>query len=149
VLDPEHTLVRLESGWALYREYFVWKWHRSLRKKQAAWPQLYDLSDVQALDNLTDMTDQLVRKYGGFPSLQEYLRGYAIVDDALGSIAHPTRIIAASDDPIIPVEDLHRLARPRALTVTRTAFGGHCGFYDARRGSTWIEREIYATFTSA
>ena len=38
VIDPEHTLLRLESGWALYRQYFVWKWRRSLRKKQAAWP---------------------------------------------------------------------------------------------------------------
>lgn len=147
VLDPEHTLVRLETGWALYREYFVWKWHRSLKKKQAAWPDLYNLSDAQALDNLTDMTDHLVRKYGGFPSLQEYLRGYAIVDDVLGSIVHPTRIISAADDPIIPVEDLDRIAGPRALAVTRTAFGGHCGYYDARRGGTWIEREIYATFT--
>ena len=40
VLDPAHTLVRLEAGWALYRKYFVWKWQRSLKKKQAAWPQL-------------------------------------------------------------------------------------------------------------
>jgi hypothetical protein len=145
VLDPEHTLVRLEKGWALYREYFVWKWRRSLLKKQAAWPQIYDLSEARALDNLTDMTDHLVRRYGGFPSLPEYLRGYAVGGDALGSIVHPTRIIAAADDPIIPAEDLARIARPAALDVTRTTLGGHCGFYDARRGSTWIEREILAT----
>jgi hypothetical protein len=149
VLDPEHTLVRLERGWALYREYFVWKWRRSLGKKQAAWPQLYDLSEARALDNLTDMTDHLVRKYGGFPSLPEYLRGYAVVGDALGSIVHPTRIISAEDDPIIPAVDLDRIARPGSLTVTRTALGGHCGFYDARSGSTWIEREILATLGAA
>jgi predicted alpha/beta-fold hydrolase len=145
VLDPGHTLVRLEAGWALYRKYFVWKWQRSLKKKQAAWPQLYDLAAVQALDNLTDMTDHLVRTYGGYPSLQQYLQGYAIVGDALGSITHPTRIISAADDPIIPAEDLDRIARPAALTVTRTSFGGHCGFYDAQPGGTWIEREVYAT----
>jgi predicted alpha/beta-fold hydrolase len=149
VLDPGHTLVRLEAGWALYRKYFVWKWQRSLKKKQAAWPQLYDFAAVQALDNLTDMTDHLVRTYGGYPSLQQYLQGYAIVGDALGSITHPTRIISAADDPIIPVEDLDRIARPAALTVTRTSFGGHCGFYDARPGGTWIEREVYATLAGA
>ena len=104
---------------------------------------------MQALDNLTDMTDHLVRTYGGYPSLQQYLQGYAIVGDALGSIAHPTRIISAADDPIIPVEDLDRIARPAALTVTRTSFGGHCGFYDARPGGTWIEREVYATLAGA
>ena len=149
VLDPEHTLVRLESGWALYRQYFVWKWHRSLKKKQAAWPQFYDLSEIQALDNLTDMTDQLVRTYGGYRSLQEYLRGYAVVGETLHSIVHRTRIIAAFDDPIIPAEDLERIARPGQLTVTRTSLGGHCGYYDARRGGTWIEREIYATLMGA
>jgi hypothetical protein len=149
VLDPEHTLVRLESGWALYRKYFVWKWHRSLRKKQDAWPHLYDLAPVRQLDNLTDMTDHLVRKYGGYPSLPVYLRGYAIVGEALGSIVHPTRIISAADDPIIPADDLDRIARPAALKVTRTTFGGHCGYYDASRGSTWIEREVLATLGSA
>jgi len=145
VLDPEHTLLQLEHGWALYREYFVWKWRRSLRLKQAAWPQLYDLREALALDNLTDMTDHLVCRYGGYPSLEAYLRGYAIVGDALESLVHPARIISAADDPIIPAADLARLARPPALSITCTALGGHCGFYDGRGGLTWIEREVFAT----
>ena len=149
VLDPERTLRQLERGWALYRRYFVWKWSRSLRKKQAAWPQLYDLDEVIALDNLTDMTDLLARRYGGYASLAEYLRGYAIVGEALAGIAARTRIIAAGDDPIIPAEDLARLAQPPSLTITSTRFGGHCGFYEGRSGSTWIEREVYATLVSA
>jgi len=33
--------------------------------------------------------------------------------------------------------------------VTRTSLGGHCGFYDARPGGTWIEREVYATLAGA
>jgi uncharacterized protein len=149
VVDPQHTMQRLEQGWPVYRRYFVWKWHGSLRQKQAAWPQLYDLSEVRALDTLTEMTDVLARRYGGFSSLAEYLKGYAVVGDALASIRHPTRIITSIDDPIIPVEDLEQIARPQALTVTRTARGGHCGYYDARRGSTWIEREVYATLSGA
>lgn len=149
VVDPEHTMKRLEAGRAMYRRYFVWKWHNSLRQKQAAWPQLYDLTEVQALGTLTEMTDHLVRRYGGYPSLAEYLRGYAIVGDALGDICHPTRIITAADDPIISVDDFERIARPAALRLTRTDLGGHCGYYDARRGSTWIEREVLATLSGA
>lgn len=147
VVEPGHTLERLESGWPVYRRYFVWKWRRSLRQKQAAWPGLYDLTDVQALDTLTDMTDQLARRYGGYPSLAAYLQGYAVTGDALASIRHPTRIITAADDPIIPVQDFDRIARPPALRVTRTALGGHCGYYDAKPGGTWIEREIFATLS--
>jgi predicted alpha/beta-fold hydrolase len=149
VLDPEHTLLQLERGWALYRQYFIWKWRRSLRRKQAAWPQLYDLSPFLQLDSLTAMTEHLVRTYGGYPSLPEYLRGYAVVGDVLASVVHPTRIIAAADDPIIPSADLARLARPAALEVTCTELGGHCGYYEGGSGSTWIEREVSATLGRA
>lgn len=145
VLDPEHTLRRLETGWVLYRRYFIWKWRRSLRKKQMAWPDDYDLSAALRLGTLTEMTEHLVCNYGGFPSLESYLRGYAIVGDALASIVHPARIIAAADDPIIAVSDLSRIARPAALEVSCTRFGGHCGFFEGGSGSTWLEREVLET----
>jgi uncharacterized protein len=151
VLDPEHTLVALESGWVLYRRYFVWKWRRSLRKKQQAWPQVYEsLADILRLDNLTDMTEQLACRYGGYASLQEYLRGYAIVGNVLEPLDDVpglrARIIAANDDPIIPAVDLERLARPRALEITRTTCGGHCGFFAGGSGPAWLEQEILASF---
>ena len=151
VLDPEHTLVRLESGWALYREYFVWKWRRSLRKKRAAWPDVYhSLEDIIELGNLTEMTHRLACGYGGFPSLPEYLRGYGLVGSALepleGLREARVRIIAADDDPIIPAADLARIAHPSVLEITRTRHGGHCGYYDGVAGPTWVEREILRTF---
>jgi len=145
VLDPEHTMDRLERGWVLYRRYFIWKWRRSLRKKQAAWPGHYDLSAALRLGTLTEMTEHLVCEYGGYPSLMSYLHGYAIVGDALASIVHPSRIISAADDPIIAASDLARLARPDALEVTCTEFGGHCGFVEGGSGNTWLEREVLAT----
>ncbi len=153
VLDPEHTLAQLESGWALYREYFVWKWRRSLRKKRAAWPDVYQsLDDIVELGNLTEMTDRLAVGYGGFPSLADYLRGYAVVGRALEPLAAlrdaRVRIIAADDDPIIPAADLERIARTPVLEITRTRHGGHCGYYDGVSGPTWVERQILATFES-
>lgn len=144
VIDPAHTLERLETGWVLYRRYFVWKWRNSLRRKQAAWPRALDLGDVMRLGTLTRMTEVLARHYGGFPSLQAYLQGYALTGTALAPLEVPSRIISAADDPIIPASDLERIARPSSLEVTVTRFGGHCGYYGGRAGSTWIEREILA-----
>jgi len=145
VLDPAHTMARLEAGWVLYRRYFLWKWRRSLRKKQAAWPGVYDLTEALELGTLTEMTAHLVRWFGDYPTVSDYLRGYAVVDGALSGIVHPTRIISAADDPIIPAADLARLAQPKALEVTCTRLGGHCGYYEGGRDGTWIEREVHAT----
>ena len=39
VLDPAVTLEALESGPAIYHDYFLYKWRRSLRMKQDAWPK--------------------------------------------------------------------------------------------------------------
>ena len=148
VLDPVHTLARLEEGWFLYRRYFVWKWQRSLGKKQAAWPDLYDLREVRRMTSLTPMTDYLARVHGAFPSLDAYLRGYAVVEGALASLTVPTRIIAAADDPIIPAVDLARLHGSPSLEILRTSHGGHCGYVDGAGGGSWIEREVLATLTS-
>jgi uncharacterized protein len=149
VLDPVHTLARLEHGWVVYRRYFVWKWQRSLARKELAWPGMYDLREVRRMANLTRMTEHLARVYGGFPSLDAYLRGYSVVGSALASLGVPTRIIAAADDPIIPDRDLAQLAAPPALEILRTGQGGHCGFFDGAAGGGWLEREVFATLESA
>jgi len=149
VLDPVHTLERLEHGWAVYRRYFVWKWQRSLARKEQAWPGAYDLATVRHMANLTHMTDHLARVYGGFPSLEAYLRGYAVVGGALAPLDVPTRIIAAADDPIIPSADLAQLAPSPALQVLRTTQGGHCGYFDGADGGGWLEREVLATLESS
>ncbi|MBS0395897.1 MAG: alpha/beta fold hydrolase [Proteobacteria bacterium] len=149
VLDPRHTLERLEHGLWIYRNYFVLKWRRSLLLKRRAWPDLYDLDELLERSNLTSMTERLVLRYSGHPDLMSYLDGYAIVGPALAGLTVPARIIHALDDPIIPSEDLARLAPSPALTITTTARGGHCGFLDGFAGPSWIDREIAAILAPA
>ncbi len=143
VLEPEVTLRSLENGLGVYRQYFVWKWRRSLLKKQLAWPGDYDFEEMLRTPTLTFMTDYLVRKHSEFPDLQSYLQGYAIVRGALESLDVPARIIAAEDDPMIPADDLARLPRLPNLTVQTTRHGGHCGFLQ-RPGTSWIAGEVLA-----
>ena len=54
----------------------------------------------------------------------------------------PSHIVTSLDDPIIPVRGLAALARPPALSITVTRYGGHCGFFEQLRGPTWVERRI-------
>jgi hypothetical protein len=142
VLDPEHTLAMLERGPRIYRDYFVWKWVRSLRKKQAAWPGEYDFADILRDRTLTSMTDVLVRRYTSFPDLASYLRGYAITGETLASLEIPARILTSADDPIIPAADLGRLAPVAALRTTVSPLGGHCGFVVRTNGTSWIAEEV-------
>ncbi|HEY7378978.1 MAG TPA: alpha/beta fold hydrolase [Steroidobacteraceae bacterium] len=142
VLDPEVTLDALENGAAIYRRYFIWKWSRSLLRKQLAWPDVYDFEELMRDRTLTAMTDYLVRHHSEFPDLRTYLRGYALVHGALESLQTPSRIIAAHDDPMIPARDLGRLPRLGNLRITPTSFGGHCGFMRSWRGDSWIAAEV-------
>jgi hypothetical protein len=144
VLDPVATLAALQRGMPGYEAYFVRKWLRSLRKKQAAWPHTYDFAQLARLRDLKLMTAELVRCYTDFPTLDHYLNGYAITGERLAHLEVPCSILTSLDDPIIPASGLTQLARPPSLSLTLTRYGGHCGFFDRLRGPTWLERRIVA-----
>jgi predicted alpha/beta-fold hydrolase len=142
VLDPIATLAALQGGMPGYERYFVRKWLRSLEKKQAAWPDAYDFSALARLRDLKLMTAELVRSHTDFPTLADYLNGYAITGARLAQLAVPADIITSLDDPIIPAAGLAQLARPACLTLHLTRHGGHCGFFERLSGPTWVEEQI-------
>jgi uncharacterized protein len=145
VLDPAATLAALQRrDIPFYELYFVRKWVRSLRKKQAAWPGRYDFTELARLRDLKLMTAELVRRYTDFPTLDDYLRGYAITGARLAQLEVPASIVTSHDDPIIPAAGLAQLARPPPLSLTVTRHGGHCGFFAHLSGPTWLERRILA-----
>ena len=142
VLEPAETLVALQRGLPGYEMYFVRKWLRSLLKKQAAWPETYDFRALMRMRDLKLMTAELVRSYTDFPSLTDYLGGYAVTGTRLSRLEVSSTIVTSLDDPIIPAAGLASLARPAALSVIVTRYGGHCGFFDQLTGPSWLERRI-------
>jgi uncharacterized protein len=148
VLDPSETLMALEQSFPGYQLYFVRKWMRSLLKKQAVWPNVYDFAEIGRMANLRRMTAELVRRFTEFPSLEDYLNGYAITEGRLEPLKVPARIITSLDDPIIPAHSLQRLARAASLQLTVTRHGGHCGFLERLSGPSWVERKIVEEFES-
>lgn len=142
VLRPHSTMDVLESGWFVYHQYFIAKWKRSLRLKQAIFPQRYDFSAIFAERSIKAMTQIMVERWSEFPSLDAYLNGYAIVGDALAKLDVPSHILFALDDPIIPARDLGDLARTPALEITALPYGGHCGFMERFSGESWADRQI-------
>ena len=139
VLDPAATLLTLEEGMPVYHGYFVRKWSRSLVKKQVAWPAHYDFGELLRVRNLREMTRQLVLAHTEYPTMEDYLAGYAITGHRLTTLGTPATVLTALDDPIIDAADLARLARTPHLDIITTAHGGHCGFIESLGDSTWVD----------
>jgi predicted alpha/beta-fold hydrolase len=142
VLDPAVTMRTLEHGLSIYHSYFVHKWSRSLARKQVAWPGVFDFDEVLRAGNLREMTRQLVLNHTEYPSMDDYLAGYAITGNRLTTLAAPATVLTSLDDPIIEHADLARLARVPQLDIVTTERGGHCGFIESIGDSTWIDAQV-------
>ena len=124
--------------------YFLRRWRRSLLAKAACFPHLYDFGDLRRFPTLTTTTEFFAVHYARFPDLDAYLNGYAITGEALASLAVPSRLVAAADDPVIPINDLAAVARAPALEVDVLERGGHCGFLEDYRLRSWLDRAVLA-----
>ncbi len=142
VLHPHSTMEALESGFWAYRHYYLRKWRRSLQAKEASFPETYQLGDLRRFRTLTATTEFFVERYTELPDIDTYLRGYAVTGPALAELRVPTRIIAAADDPIIPIRDLEDIHGSEYVEVTVTPSGGHCGFLTDYRLRSWADREV-------
>ena len=149
VLRPHSTMRALEEGLWVYREYFLRRWRRSLLAKAACFPDLYDFGDLRRLPTLTATTEFFVTRYSGFPDLDAYLAGYAITGDALRALDVPARLIAAADDPVIPIADLEDVAASPQLSIDVYPRGGHCAFLESYSLRSWLDRAVLAELEAA
>jgi predicted alpha/beta-fold hydrolase len=127
-VSPASGLFGLESGPGFYQRYFLRKWTRSLRAKQALFPET-ELFSRDDLDNdLRGLTRALVLRHTDFGTLEKYLDGYSIAGDALAALSVPATILTSADDPVIPVADFRALRLAPGIELDIAEHGGHCGF---------------------
>jgi predicted alpha/beta-fold hydrolase len=144
VLRLSSTIRALEDSLWIYRQYFLRRWRRSLLAKAACFPELYDFGNLKRFRTLTATTEFFATRYASFPDLDSYLNGYAITGDALARLTVPAKIIAAADDPVIPIGDLADLAASPALSIQVFPHGGHCGFLEDYALRSWVDRAVLA-----
>jgi len=128
VIDPAHAMNAMERGLRFYERYFERKWSRSLKAKQAAFPELYGHETWYDLKSLRARTHYLATRHAGFASAEAYFRGYSVAGGRLARLAVPVTLLTAADDPIVPVADFHRLPDNPRLERIITRHGGHCSF---------------------
>lgn len=139
VLDPDNTLTALENGWWLYHWYYLKSWRRSLIAKHRCFPELEGLAHAGGFSGLREMTEFFVGRFTQYPTLKDYLNGYTITGGYLADLSVPSLIIAAADDPVIPITDFGRLHPNDMLKVEIHAHGGHCAFFSDWRLNSIVE----------
>lgn len=146
VLDPWRTMVALEQGSPIYHRYFVHRWKRSLKIKLEHFPELGYGDSLLEMQTLADMNAYFVPNYTGFDDPRSYYEAYALTGNTLADLQVPAQLILSQDDPIIPCDDLARVARTPALTIETPRWGGHCGFLENWRLDSWIDRRLLDLF---
>jgi predicted alpha/beta-fold hydrolase len=145
VLNPQKSTTRIDQI-AFIRKYFLAKWRRSLTKKQALFPDLYDFGNVMGVKTIQALTDALLEKYSDFPTAQDYFDAYSVMGPAIEDIHTPTTIVTAQDDPIIPIEDFYDLKLNKHIRLVIHPHGGHNGFITGFKLQSWYENMIVRLF---
>lgn len=127
-VDPSAVLRELETGPPFYHWYFMRKWRASLRRKRELFPQAHAFGDDILRRDMRGLTQWLVGQHTDWPDEEAYFGGYSVAGDRLAALRVPTRILAAADDPVIPIASLRGLRLSDAATLEISDHGGHCGF---------------------
>ena len=148
-VDPSAVMRALETGSPLYHWYFMKKWRSSLRKKRALFPEHHDFDDATLAQDMRGLTRWLVHRHTDMDDVEDYFTGYAVAGGRLAELQIPVSVLAAADDPIIPVDTLHALQLPAHSTLEIAEHGGHCGFIEGPSLRGFAERWVGARLTAA
>lgn len=141
LIDPGNSMNMMQNS-AVYRQYFLRKWRKSLFKKEKIFPHLFDGLDWQKERSLYKLTEFFVRRYTDYRNMNDYFAAYAITRQLAAKINCPTDVITAWDDPVIPFNDFAIIDRLSGLRLITTPKGGHCGFIQGWSMHSWIEQHI-------
>jgi predicted alpha/beta-fold hydrolase len=129
---------------------YEWNFVRNLkgrmRRKEAAFPGLFSLEPLKRIRTVRQFDEAYTAPYHGFRDAADYYHRSSALR-VVDRIRVPTLIIAAEDDPFVPVSTFRdpAVTENPNITVVITPHGGHCAYieqpHDGYDGY-WAEREI-------
>lgn len=151
-IDPTQCVAALEHprNW-IYHNHFLASMKARMRRKAVLFPDRWNLSDLNAIRTLREFDDRFTARDGGYRSGADYY-DRAGARHVLKSIAIPTVIITAQDDPFIPygMFDVAAIRDNPNITLIAPRYGGHCGFVQPCRADEdrfWAENRIIDLMT--
>lgn len=147
-VDPNNAMFALNNSLFIYELYFFRRWTRSIQKKQKYFPDSDFGAELKKVKTLDDVNNTFIPKYTPFDDAQSYFASYALTGDRLKELAIPAYLIASKDDPILPIEDIAKIIKPKKLIVEIQENGGHCGFIQDLSAHSWVEPRLVEIFDS-
>jgi hypothetical protein len=147
-IRPHNVLTAIEDAPWFYNAYFMLKWRESLRKKAELFPQQNRFDEATLKRDMRGLTEELVERHTDYASLNDYLDGYSVHGDRLSRMAVETHILAAMDDPIIPISDFDTLRLSPTTLLDVVEHGGHCGFIADWSLESWAETYLLERLTA-
>ncbi|MDE0876921.1 MAG: alpha/beta fold hydrolase, partial [Porticoccaceae bacterium] len=141
-VDPNNAMFALNNSLFIYELYFFRRWTRSIQKKQKYFPDSDFGAELKKVKTLDDVNNTFIPKYTPFDDAQSYFASYALTGDRLKELAIPAYLIASKDDPILPIEDIAKIIKPKNLIVEIQENGGHCGFIQDLSAHSWVEPRL-------
>lgn len=139
-VNPEHVTNAIDNS-PIYRRYFCNKWRMNLQEKQQFFPHLYDFGSVVSLKTCRQMTEALIKLYSDYSDINAYFSEYHFSKEKLKLVSIPMTVLAAADDPVIPVEGFQELESINPhLELVITNYGGHVGYINSFSGDSWLDK---------
>lgn len=151
-IDPTQCVIELErpGNW-MYHQHFLKSLKARLRRKAALSPDKWDLAGLDDITRISEFDDRYTAPDGGYRSGADYYNRSG-ARHVLESIAVPTTIITAQDDPFIPYSMFATptIQRNPSIRLIAPRHGGHCGFFQTRQMDEdryWVENRIVEIVT--
>lgn len=129
----------------LYERRFLMGLMARYRRKAKLFPQIYQVEGIGPIRSIREFDNKILAKHWGFRDADDYYHRAAsarVVD----SIAVPTLVIHANDDPFIRLlpETRAKLESNPHIKFVETLHGGHCAFLSGDPGDEihWAEATV-------
>jgi uncharacterized protein len=121
----------------LYQRYFMQMLLEGYRERHRVRPDLFAAGREAGLRTVREYDDRITAPFGGYESAAQYYERSS-AGPWLTSIDRPTLVLAAADDPMVPVASVARWPISGSVQREIVPTGGHVGFVSRAQAPGWF-----------
>jgi len=128
-------------GNEFYLNRFLNKLKAKIKLKAAQFPEIFNLSGIDEIDNFYDFDQKYTAPLYGFSNLEEFYK-YASSGNYIDGIKVPTLLVNSLNDPMLP-EDCYPFDEARNheyFFLETPEYGGHMGYWWPGVKESWAEK---------